>query len=256
MAANLGYQCRRARNGREGVDLVVSSQPDVIVMDLMMPVMDGIAAIREIKALPFVAHLPIILFTFALGDPRIADAIRAGAADVLIKPVAMAQLDRTLRTQMANLAITYVNRGLHSHQQGDLEGALASYDNAVRVNPNEPMAFNNRGSVRRDRGDLEGAITDYSAAIQLKPDYAMAFNNRGVARASQGDLNGAITDYGEALRLQPDNAVAYNNRGTALRYKGDMEGALADYGAALRLKPDFAEARNNRNATCQSLRKK
>ncbi|MBM4260306.1 MAG: tetratricopeptide repeat protein [Deltaproteobacteria bacterium] len=256
IAAHLGYECSHAWDGREGVDLAIAVQPDIIFMDLMMPVMDGIAATLRIKELPFIAHIPIVVFTAALGDARIMDALNAGADDVLIKPVSMAQLQTTVRKHMGNLAIFHINRGLDAQRRGDLGGATASYDEAIRVNPDEAMAFNNRASVRREKGDLDGALADYNEAIRLRPDYAMAFNNRGVTRAAQGDLDGAIADYTEALRLRPDDVLALNNRGTARRYKGDINSALDDYAEALRLKPDLAEARNNRSAARQSEPKK
>lgn len=251
---HLGYACSHAWDGREGVDTALTSRPDIIFMDLMMPRMDGVDAIRQIKALPFIAHIPIIVFTSALADPRIAEATAAGADEVLIKPVSIAQIDGALRKHLNRLGLVYINRGLDSHKQADLAGALASYDEAVRVSPAEPTAFNNRGSARRDAGDLEGAIADYNEAIRLRPDYAMAFNNRGVTRADLGDLDGAITDYTEAIRLRPNDAVAYNNRGTARHDKGDIDGALADYGEALRVKSDYPEALRNQRSTSQRNR--
>lgn len=236
---HLGYTCGHAWDGHAGVQMALSFRPDVIVMDLLMPVLDGVEAIRQLKALRFIAHIPIILATSALGDPRIADATAAGAAAVLIKPVGRTQLDNILRLQLANLGRFLIDRGLGSHRRGDLENALANYDEAIRINPAEPMAYNNRGSARRDRQDFDGAMADFSEAIRLKPDYAMALNNRGVVRAAQGDLDGAIADYTEALRLEPNDAAAFNNRGTARRYRGDTGGALADYAEALRARSNI-----------------
>jgi tetratricopeptide (TPR) repeat protein len=66
------------------------------------------------------------------------------------------------------------------------------------------VAFNNRGIARSGKGDLEGAIADYDEAIRLKPDYAAAFYNRGTARRDMGDIQGALQDQEEAAWLRKE----------------------------------------------------
>ena len=75
----------------------------------------------------------------------------------------------------------------------------------------------------------------YTEAIRLKPDDALAFFNRGITRRAKGDVDGALQDYNEAIRLRPDDADAFINRGITRKAKGDMEGALSDYNEAIRL---------------------
>ena len=55
------------------------------------------------------------------------------------------------------------------------------------------------------QGDLEGAIADFDEAIRLDPDYAIAFYNRGIARGEAGDLEGAIADVEQGSRLAPND---------------------------------------------------
>lgn len=242
---HLGYECIRARNGREGCDKALTAAPDIIFMDLVMPEMNGLEATRFIKATPAITHIPIVFHTASLEDALASEAHEAGVAEILIKPSSLSDIDRILRTQLGRLAIYYNNRGLVCHHRGDIAGALASYTEAVRLNPDYVDAFNNRGVAIRDCGDLDGAIADYSEAIRLRPDFVMAYNNRGMARVDKGDLEGALADYTDALRLKPDDAIAFNNRGRARRETGDLDGALADYTKALQLRPDFSEALHN-----------
>jgi Flp pilus assembly protein TadD len=70
---------------------------------------------------------------------------------------------------------------------------------------------------------------DFDEAIRLKPDDAVAYNNRGAARRDKGDLDGALKDLDEAIRLKPDDAATYNNRGIVRREKGDLDGAEIDF---------------------------
>jgi len=66
-----------------------------------------------------------------------------------------------------------------------------------------------------DLGQQQQAIQDYDEAIRLKPDDAVAYNDRGIIYGTLGQYQRAIKDYNEAIRLKPDNAAAYNNRGAA-----------------------------------------
>ena len=93
---HLGYEAIRVSNGLEAVRRSVREQPDLIVMDLMMPAMDGIEATRQIKRTT-AAHIPIIVVTAALEDDLRASAISAGAAEILSKPISVADLTKTLR---------------------------------------------------------------------------------------------------------------------------------------------------------------
>jgi DNA-binding NarL/FixJ family response regulator len=79
-----------AAHGREAIELAESLKPDVILMDLRMPVLDGIAATRHIAAIP---HGPrVIALTTFDDDESIFDAIRAGALGYLLKDTKSAKL--------------------------------------------------------------------------------------------------------------------------------------------------------------------
>ncbi|SVD55586.1 uncharacterized protein METZ01_LOCUS408440, partial [marine metagenome] len=74
-------------------------------------------------------------------------------------------------------AEAYNNRGTASNKLGQLDEALKSYDNAVRLKPDYIEAYNNRGVTLQDLGRLDEAFTSYNKAIQLKPDYIEAYSN-------------------------------------------------------------------------------
>ncbi|MEM6503611.1 MAG: tetratricopeptide repeat protein, partial [Cyanobacteria bacterium P01_C01_bin.89] len=58
--------------------------------------------------------------------------------------------------------------------QNKLDAAIASYDRAIELNPNDAIAYNNRGLALSDQGELEAAIASYDRAIELNPNYAIA----------------------------------------------------------------------------------
>jgi tetratricopeptide (TPR) repeat protein len=133
----------------------------------------------------------------------------------------------------------YFKRAYVKYEGGDLGGAIADYDEAIRLNPRFAMAYNNRGNMRYKKGDVAGAVGDYDQAIGLNPHQAQAYSNRGSGRATLGDLGGAIADFGEAIRLNPQEATVYSNRAEVYFASKQYERALADFKKANELRPAF-----------------
>lgn len=88
-----------ANNGQEAIDFVTQDQPDVILMDLRMPVLDGVAATRQICA-DFPNCRIIVLTTFD-DDEHIFDGLRAGAVGYLLKDVPSGKLVEAIRATAA-----------------------------------------------------------------------------------------------------------------------------------------------------------
>jgi len=79
------YEFYRARNGQEAVELVKEGKPDLVLMDMKMPMMDGLEATRQIKEL--YPDLPVIAVTANAFDSDKQAALEAGCNDFLSKPV-------------------------------------------------------------------------------------------------------------------------------------------------------------------------
>ncbi len=89
-----GFDVVVAVDGIEGLSLAASDQPDLILMDMSLPGMDGWEATRQVKAAPETNHIPIIALTaHAMSDDR-EKALEAGCDDYDTKPV---ELERLLR---------------------------------------------------------------------------------------------------------------------------------------------------------------
>ena len=94
-----------------------------------------------------------------------------------------------------------VDSGLDKKKQGDYQGAIADYTQAIKLDPQDATAYNNRGLAYYNLGDNKGAIADYTQAIAIDENYAHAYYNRGLASSSLGDNQGAIKDYEKAAEL-------------------------------------------------------
>lgn len=82
-----GYEVRSADSGRAALDLVAAEPPDLILLDLMMPDMDGFEVVRQLKADPATRSLPIIMVTALDDDGSRARLAAAGVSEVINKPV-------------------------------------------------------------------------------------------------------------------------------------------------------------------------
>jgi tetratricopeptide (TPR) repeat protein len=98
-------------------------------------------------------------------------------------------------------ATIYNQRGLAKENKGDFDGAMAEFNQAIRLNPKNAIAYFNRGRVKETEGDLDGAIADFTQAIGFNPRYAAAFKNRGNGGRRKGDLSGANADFNQAVKL-------------------------------------------------------
>lgn len=95
-----GYRAIEAVDGEDGLEAAISSVPDIIVSDVMMPKMDGFEFCRKVKENKATSHIPVILLT-ALGDSRDKIAgLETGANDYLTKPFSPAELRLRLRNTM------------------------------------------------------------------------------------------------------------------------------------------------------------
>lgn len=107
------YDIIEARNGEEGLQLASSRQPDFIITDIMMPVMDGMTMIRKIKACPETSHIPIVVLSARTAINYRIEGLNEGIDDYITKPFSMSYLksrvDNIIR-QRRQLQQAYVSK--------------------------------------------------------------------------------------------------------------------------------------------------
>jgi DNA-binding response OmpR family regulator len=98
--ADLGYETISATNGQEALEKVAAEAPDLILLDVMMPVMDGFTVCRRLKAQEETRLIPIVIMTALDAKADRITGIQAGADDFLTKPVDEAELVARIETAL------------------------------------------------------------------------------------------------------------------------------------------------------------
>lgn len=149
-------------------------------------------------------------------------------------------------------ANAYSNRGLARYQKGDLEGAIADLDQAIRIRPTLAVAYLNRAAVQRANGDPAAAMKDLDRAVALKKDFFEALSNRGSLRHDLGDPQGALADLNRALELNDRVAEPFYQRGYVYIRLKKFDTAIADFDRAIQLNPKLAWAYQGRGTAWMS----
>ncbi|MEA5479218.1 PAS domain S-box protein [Pseudanabaena galeata UHCC 0370] len=95
-----GYRLIFANNGQEAINMIIDQSPDLVLMDIQMPVLDGIGAIAQIRANPNINHIPIVALTaLAMAGDR-EKCLAVGANEYLTKPVKLSYLVKIIQQQL------------------------------------------------------------------------------------------------------------------------------------------------------------
>ncbi len=131
----------------------------------------------------------------------------------------------------------HLSRAKEKEAEGNLQDALKSYNDAVRINPNHYQAYLGRGILLANLLNLHGAINDFSKAIQINPSGAEALYGRGFCRQAIGNDERAINDYLEAIRAQSNYPRPYHHLGHIYSKRGEISKAFSCYQKAIALSP-------------------
>ncbi len=127
-----GYQTIEAVNGKEAIDMFKQENPSIIFMDVMMPIIDGYEATRQIKAASTNRFVPVIFLTAMSDEEALAQCIEAGGDDFLVKPYDKLILQSKIRSMQRIAALNREVQGMYSMIHREQEIAESVFINAIQ----------------------------------------------------------------------------------------------------------------------------
>lgn len=170
-----GYRIASAVDGQEGLVKYQELNPDLVLMDLLMPRMDGITALKKLRALPGGGQTPVLMLTGVTDDELVERSFQAGATDFITKPPRWSVLRRRLQR---------ILEARRSQQLSELlMRAIAATNNGVSISdpnqPDNPVVYVNPAFevitgyqadevIGRNCRFLQGVETDAQSLAQLR----------------------------------------------------------------------------------------
>ena len=228
-----GYQVAEARNGEEGLTLYTELQPQMLLLDALMPVMDGFACCSQLQTLPGGADTPVLMVTGLYEQESVERAFAVGATDYITKPVqwsvlrqrvsrilqaSRAMRDLQLQTQQAQLREAQLTMALEAARMGIWDWDIIN--DSITWSENKELLFGLKkgtfdGNYETflsfvypdDRNLVNTAVTQ---AVQIGTEYDIEFR--------------AVTANGSIRWIASKGLVFRNPQGEAVRMSGvDMD---------------------------------
>jgi tetratricopeptide (TPR) repeat protein len=126
-------------------------------------------------------------------------------------------------------------KGLIHAMGKEYEQAIASWDRALEIKPDDPEAWTNRGNALGNLGRYEEAIASFDQALEFKPDYHVAWFIRGIALVNLGRYEQAIASYDRSIKINSNSANTYYNKACCYGLQNNVELAIENLQRAINL---------------------
>lgn len=173
-----GFQVRTAENGEDAIRLVRQQRPDLIVLDLMLPTIDGLAVCRAIRSTEQTQDIPIVMLTARGEEADIVRGLEAGADDYVTKPfspkVLIARIQAVLRRSKTQgggvIEVGDLKLDPERHEvtaAGNRVDLTATEFNLLRLLAARPGRVYTRQQIIESLHDGFAAVTDRSVDVQV-----------------------------------------------------------------------------------------
>jgi pilus assembly protein CpaE len=250
-----GYQVLKAKNGLEGIAKVKSEEPDLIILDVMLPGMDGFEVCYRLRAESQTAKLPILMLSGKAQEIDKATGFKVGADDYITKPVAPRELVSRIESQLARKTAAkskiiaflgtkagvgtttmVVNLAVILSQKGKrvIVADLSSYNG----NLTEHLGLKPEKSIADLLGkpvdmikhrELEAALAVYQSGVKVLAIPRPSEEGKGLSASNVNLLFGRLREVTDYLLL--DLSAPVSNLGKATLAKCDLVIIVTDFKA-------------------------
>lgn len=145
------------------------------------------------------------------------------------------------------------NSGLVKADAGDFEGAIADWDEVLKINNQIPQVWHNRGSAFGCLGQFEAALGCFDNAIKIQPSGVVAWKDRSYALMKLERWEDALESWNHTIELRDDVAEAWYQRGCTLEQLRKFDNAQINYRKALAIEPSFEQAKQRLDVLKQAI---
>ena len=149
-------------------------------------------------------------------------------------PVAIKQSSQP-ETKKIQAAQAYNDRGVTLAEQGKFNGAIAAFNQAIKIYPTFENAHNNLGLALSSQNQFAQAVAAFKQALAINPQNLETYNNLGIALGSQGNFVEAISVFNLAVQINPSEPTSHQNLGVAFWSQGKVTEAVASLQRAKKL---------------------
>jgi DNA-binding response OmpR family regulator len=221
------YAIKVAISGRKALEIAGAFPIDLILLDIMMPVMDGFETCRHLKSDPKTAHIPVIFLSAKDAVDDIVGGLRLGAVDYVSKPADPTILKARIAT---HLALSTAMGDLKRQNELLIENAHLREDveRMTRHDLKSPIAVTLHASQALLGCDLPDAQREHAHMIEMAANHALDMINRtlDIHRMEKGEYQAALQpfDLGAVLsRVAQQTELAFTDRRIAIRFAAPGE---------------------------------
>ncbi len=167
------------------------------------------------------------------------------AVDYFGKTLEINPEHKTAYAAIKNVAKNYFNQGNQSYKRGDLEGALSSYEEVLKVDNTFYQAYYQIGVIQSKMGDKELAVSSYEEALNVNPQFYKGYFALGLAKNGMNDTNGAISALQSAVDINPGYDKAYGAMGDIYINAKNYDKAKQVLNIAITVNPNYSKGHAN-----------
>lgn len=215
----LGYAVQTAEHTGEALAHITGEPPDVIVVDVMLPEIDGFHLCQAIKQSHKYGGIAMVLVSAVIASGRVTDEVvrRHGADAYFEKPIDMALLRARLQALMvargaaeARVGQQSFERAMSLYRAGDIDAAVGELRRGIEEDPRSAKHHFVLANILHKKSLIHEAIDEYEATLELKPDYFPALTRLAYLYYKQGYAARAIDTWRRSLPLCADPALRHN----------------------------------------------
>jgi len=214
-----GIVTATSTTGSDAVRQLKASPPDVVIIDVMLPEIDGFQICRAIKQSRSYRHIAVILMSAMLSSARVTDEVlhHYGADGYFEKPLdtdrMLRRIKEILRTSQPGKTTRYddsFKRALVLYKQGDIDSAIELLRVGLEVDPLSAKHHFLLANLLQKKSLFYEAIEAYETTINLKPDYFPALTRLAYLYYKKGFSTKAVETWRRALPYCDDSALRQN----------------------------------------------